>query len=58
VIRKLLRRRRARKDVLLAAQLVESSHEPGLRFEYDPDDLEHLRRAVVELRSTQRSVRL
>jgi hypothetical protein len=58
MIRKLIRRRRARKEIILAAQLVETSYEPSLHLKYDPDDLEFLRRAVVKLASLEPPVRL
>lgn len=45
-----IRRRRARKRVLLAARGVAVSYTPELSiYKYDPDDLYELRQAVDEL---------
>ena len=54
-MRRWLNRRRARANVVLAAKSVESSYEPGLTHEHDPDDLADLREAVSHLRRLERS---
>lgn len=54
-MRRLLARRRARRAVVLAAKCVESSYEPGLAYEHDPDDLNDLRSAVDALRELESS---
>ena len=50
-MRKWAARRRAKKDVLLAARCVAVGYVPELATTtpYDPDDLEHLRVAVTRL---------
>lgn len=45
--------RRARREVILAAKLVESGYQSGLEHEYDPDDLHDLREAVQVLRRVE-----
>lgn len=44
------RRRRAVADVVLSAKIVTSGYEQGLVHEYDPDELNDLRKAVERLR--------
>lgn len=50
---KRLRILKARRAVILAARIVVSSYEPGLIYEYDPDDLADLRHAVARLRELE-----
>lgn len=51
---KFLQRRRARREVIIAAKLVASGYEPDLQFQHDPDDLSHLHKTVTHLRRLEK----
>jgi hypothetical protein len=48
--RRWLRLRKARAEVILDAKVLQSGYEPGLKHEYDPDDLRELQNSVARLR--------